>query len=78
MKFVGATVTAGTTEPAMPTGKVQFYLDGQKVGPAMPVLPDGTAKLALPRLSAGSHTVTAEYSGDNFYNTSTGELVVTR
>ena len=76
--FVTATVTASTTEPAWPTGKVQFYLDGQKVEPAMPVLPDGTAKLALPRLSAGSHTVTAVYSGDSFYNTSTVELNVTR
>jgi hypothetical protein len=74
-----ATVKADTTEPARPTGKVQFYLDGQKVDPAMPVLPDGTAKQALPRLSSGPHTVTGVYSGDNFFNTSTSlSLTVTR
>ena len=54
-------------------GQVQFYLDGQKLDPARPVLPDGTAKQALPQLSPGQHTVTALYSGDNFYNTSTSE-----
>ncbi len=69
--FVTATVKADTTEPARLTGKVQFYLDGQQLDPAMPLLPDGTAKQALPQLSAGPHTVTAVYSGDNFYNTST-------
>ena len=76
--FVTATVKADTTEPAWPTGNVQFYLDGQQLDPAMPVLPDGTAKQALPQLSSGPHTVTAVYSGDNFYNTSTsGSLTVT-
>jgi enterochelin esterase-like enzyme len=76
--FVTATVKADTTEPARPTGEVQFYLDGQKLDPARPALPDGTAKQALPQLSPGSHTVTAVYSGDNFYNTSTSEsLMVT-
>jgi enterochelin esterase-like enzyme len=77
--FVAATVKADTIGLARPTGKVQFYLDGRKVDPAMPVLPDGTAKQALPQLSSGPHTVTAVYSGDNFYNTSTsGSLTVTR
>jgi enterochelin esterase-like enzyme len=77
--FVTATVKADTTEPARPTGEVQFYLDGQKLDPARPVLPGGTAKQALPQLSPGQHMVTAVYSGDNFYNTSTSELLkVTR
>jgi hypothetical protein len=71
--FVTAKVKADTTEPARPTGKVQFYLDGQKLDPARPLLPDGTAKQALPQLSPGAHNITAVYSGDNFYNTSTSE-----
>jgi hypothetical protein len=71
--FVTATVQAGTTEPAGPTGKVQFYLDGHRLDPARPVLPDGTAKQALPQLSPAPHTVTAVYSGDNFYNSSSSE-----
>jgi enterochelin esterase-like enzyme len=78
VNFLTATVQADMTEPARPTGKVQFYVDGQKAGPAMPLLPDGTAKVALPRLSPGSHIVTAEYSGDHFYSTSVTELTVTR
>jgi hypothetical protein len=76
--FVAATVKASTIESAWPTGKVQFYLDGQQLDPAMPLQPDGTAKQALPQLSSGEHTVTAVYSGDNFYNTSTGEFTITR
>lgn len=77
--FVVASVKASSTEPARLTGTVQFYLDGQSLDPARPVLPDGTAKQALPQLSPGQHTVTAVYSGDNFYNTSTSEtLIVTR
>ena len=77
--FVIATVKTDTTEPAWPTGKVQFYLDGQELDPPRPVLPDGTAKQALPQLSSGQHIVTAVYSGDSFYNTSTsGSLTVTR
>ena len=71
-----ATVKADTTEPARLTGNVQFFLDGQKLDPARPILPDGTAKQALPQLSSGSHTVTAVYSGDNFYNTSTSESLM--
>jgi enterochelin esterase-like enzyme len=74
--FVTARVKPDTTEPAGPAGKVQFYLDSQKVEPAMPVLPDGTAKLALPRLSPGPHAVTAVYGGDNFYTTSTSAALV--
>jgi hypothetical protein len=54
---------------------VQFYFDGQKLQPARPVLPDGTAKQALPQLSPGSHPVTVVYSGDNFYNTSSSETL---
>jgi hypothetical protein len=66
-----ATVKADTIGLARPTGDVQFYLDGQKVGPARRVRPDGTATLTVPRLSPGLHTLTAVYNGDNFYNTST-------
>ncbi len=53
--FVTATVKASTTEPARPTGKVQFYLDGQQLDPAMPLFP-----MARPnrhcRNSAPDHT----------------------
>jgi hypothetical protein len=68
--FVTATVKADTTEPAWPTGKVQFYLDGRRSTRRCPSA-RWHGKTALPQLSAGPHTVTAVYSGDNFYNTST-------
>ena len=75
--FLDARVKADTTEPARPAGKVQFYLDGEKIEPAKPLLPAGIAKLAL-KLGPGRHTVTAVYTGDNFYNPSKSELAVTR
>lgn len=70
-RFVAATVKADTAEPARPRGTVQFYVDGQKVEPARPLLADGSARLNLQQIGAGAHTVTAVYSGDNYYNTST-------
>jgi enterochelin esterase-like enzyme len=67
-----AAVTADTAEPAAPTGRVQFYLDGHQTGAPRSVGRDGTATLPLEHgLSAGTHTITAVYSGDSFYNTST-------
>lgn len=72
------TVKADTAEPALLTGTVTFYLDGQKLDPVRPVRDgDGafTLLIARVRLSPGPHTVTAVYSGDNFYNTSTSATV---
>jgi len=67
-KSMTATVTASTVEPATPTGTVQFKADGQNLGKPV-ALKDGKATLAT-RTAAGA-TVTAVYSGNTFYNTST-------
>jgi enterochelin esterase-like enzyme len=74
-----ASVANDTTEPAAPTGSVGFYLDGvvdaaHLLGSA-PVDAAGHASLTVATIGAGSHTVTAVYGGDAFYNTSTSAAV---
>ncbi|HZC53032.1 MAG TPA: Ig-like domain repeat protein, partial [Mycobacterium sp.] len=71
-----ASVVNDTTEPAAPTGSVSFYLDGvidgaHRLGTA--AVRAGTARITVPQLAteAGAHTVTAVYSGDVRYNSST-------
>jgi len=57
---------------AYPTGTVTFY-DGDKVlgttrlSPYLAVLPAGYASLTTSALGIGSHTITADYSGDGNY-----------
>lgn len=63
-----ATVAAASTEPATPTGTVQFSVNGVKAGAPVRLM-HGTA--TAKRLPAG--TVTAAYSGDASYNASTTE-----
>ena len=65
---VTATVTSSTVKPATPTGTVQFKADGQDLGKPV-TLKDGRATLTA-RTPAGA-AVTAVYSGNTFYNTST-------
>jgi len=47
-----------------PTGTVQFQIDGKKVGNPVP-LSGNTAAYTASILSAGSHAITAVYSGDD-------------
>jgi hypothetical protein len=67
---VTATVTPGTTEPTAPTGAVQFSAGGVPLG-APVALSSGKATLAVPS-TAEATSITATYSGDRFYNASTG------
>jgi uncharacterized repeat protein (TIGR01451 family) len=62
------TSTAGT-----PTGTVQFKDGGTNLG-APQVLSGGVATFSTTGLSAGVHTITAEYSGDVNFLASTGTL----
>ena len=66
-----ATVSGDTTEPVPPAGTVQFYANGQKVGHPRRVV---RGRAFLPRFGGGG-SVTATYSGDNYYNASTSQAV---
>jgi hypothetical protein len=58
----------------VPTGTVQFIVDNSPSGNPV-ALADGTAtSLPVTTLAAGTHTVTASYSGDRTYAASTGML----
>ncbi len=56
-----------------PTGTVQFKVDGKNHGTPVAVV-DGSASLKLSGLSAGSHTVSAVYSGDDLYRSVVTEV----
>lgn len=72
------TFTATVSGPAgtgVPTGSVQFKLDGSNAGAAV-TLVNGSAQLSTSTLTvAGSpHAVSADYSGDTNFSASTGTL----
>src|SRR5579871_2640926 len=72
-----ATVSVHGTSTATPTGTVQFQIDGSNVGSLVGVSTAGgvtTASFSTAALPAGSHTITASYSGDHRFSSSTGSL----
>jgi hypothetical protein len=62
-----------TTGSGTPTGTVQF-LDGNNNLGAPVTLSGGSAALPISTLGAGAHGITAVYSGDSNFVTSTGSL----
>lgn len=66
-----ATVTSAS---GTPTGTVQFKVDGTNVGSPQTLNGSGVATFATSALSAGIHTVTANYNGDGNFNPSSGTL----
>lgn len=72
---VMATVTANVPGSGIPTGTVTF-LDGatNQIG-TVTLDVNGSATLAIPTLTAGSHTITAVYNGsDNFKGSSSNQV----
>jgi virginiamycin B lyase len=71
-----AVVTAASYH-GTPTGTVTFSIDGQAETPVALALKGGIdqAQFTTSTLSAGSHTVSASYSGDNNVSASSGSLV---
>jgi len=63
-----ATVTAGAT------GTVQFYIDGSAFGLPVTLASGSATSGSISSLAAGTHAVTAAYSGDPNYLGSTGTL----
>ena len=73
---VNFTATIAPVSPASgtPTGTVQFVVDGTNFGSPV-TLSGGTATSAsTTTLAAGNHTVTANYSGDTNFTSSSGSL----
>jgi|GEM_PF-663722 len=68
-----ATVSTGVLPSAgVPSGTVQFLVDGSNLGPPAP-LTNGSAALTTSGLALGPHTITAVYSGDvNFTGATSG------
>jgi autotransporter-associated beta strand protein len=59
----------------VPTGTVQFFVDGQPFGFATPVGMTGVAGISTDALPLGPHTVTAQYTSDQpYFISSSGSL----
>ena len=69
------TFTATVTSAAgTPTATVQFKDNGTNLGSAVALNATGVAQFTTPALSAATHTITAEYSGDPNFLLSSGTL----
>jgi len=68
------TFTAKVTGAVTPTGTVQFKDNGANLGSPVALNGPGVAQLTTSTLTAGNHTITADYSGDGNLLPSTGTL----
>ncbi len=68
-----AALTAVAPGSGLPTGTVQFSVDGSPMG-APASLAGGVAQLATSSLSHGAHSVTAAYAGDTNFTGSTNDM----
>lgn len=68
-----------STQPIQPTGGINFYDGATLVGTGVLVAePSGysfTTSLSLPTLTAGTHSITATYVGDNNFATTSNSFV---
>jgi hypothetical protein len=70
----GVTFTATVASPAgTPSGTVQFKDGANNIGAAVSLV-GGQGQASISSLTAGTHTITAEYSGDGNFGISTGTL----
>ncbi len=68
-----ATVVAVTSGAGTPTGTVKFFIGTTLLGTG--TLSNGVATLATTALPAGNDSITAEYSGDSTFTSSTSTAV---
>ncbi|HSH37696.1 MAG TPA: Ig-like domain repeat protein, partial [Chthoniobacterales bacterium] len=66
-----ATATSGA---GTPNGTVQFRVDGVNAGNPVALSASGTATYSTSLLSAGNHTISAQYTGSGNFSTSSGTL----
>ena len=69
----GQTITLSATLPADATGTVQFYDGASALGGSVP-LASGAAAINVATLTAGTHSISAQYSGDSNYTSATAAL----
>jgi hypothetical protein len=69
-----ATLTSIAPASGSPSGTVQFKVDGVNYGTAVSVINDA-ASISIAALPVGVHNVSAEYSGDENFSSSTTVLV---
>ena len=72
-----ATVTPGTTGGPTMTGTVQFAVNGTNLGTAVTISGGVAHSIATTTMPIGANAITAVYSGDSNYSTSTGNLTDT-
>jgi hypothetical protein len=79
---VGQTVTfTGTVTPnvmgmGQPTGSITFLDGSTALGAAVPIDGAGIARFSISTLTLGPHSITAVYSGDATFNTSSSPSIV--
>ena len=59
----------------IPTGDVQFELDGQEMDKPVQLSTEGIAQTTFPNLSAGNHQIVALYNGDEHFHPSNDDLI---
>ena len=69
-----AVTVSPATSGVTPTGTVQFQADGVNFGSAVTLVNGAATSMAISNLGDGSHTITAQYSGDSTYATETGSV----
>ncbi len=62
-----ATLASAAPGGSIPTGTVQFKVDGNNFGAPVPILSGVATSPAINSLTAGNHTITALYNGDSTY-----------
>jgi pseudomonalisin len=58
--------------PGVPTGTVQLYANTSPIGPAVAVVAGRAVTAPIPFTAAGSYLITATYSGDSIFTSTTG------
>ena len=59
----------------IPTGDVQFELDGQEMDKPVQLSTEGIAQTTFPNLSAGNHQIVALSNGDEHFHPSNDDLI---
>src|SRR5262249_33448351 len=76
LTFTATVAPAGAGDP-IPTGTIQFQIDGANFGSAVALINGSATSGEIATLPAGSHTIAAGYSGDSHYAAQIGSFLQT-